>query len=252
MRETPFWKREPRARERRHVEVVALGRAPEGEELLRVEAQLGAVAREITQHRLAREVVVPRGDRGVRREDGVRRDRFERRRKVEAQAHRHPHALEDEERRVALVDVPGGRLDAERGQRARAAHAEHDLLLDARVAIAAVEAVRGGAVLGLVALEVGVEEVEVHAADLRVPHARVDVVVAEFHAHLEGLAVLHHRGDGQVAEVVVGVGGVLVALAVDRLLEVALAIEQPHGDEGQRHVARRLAVVAREDAQAPE
>jgi hypothetical protein len=43
---------------------------------------------------------------------------------------------------------------------------------------------------------------------------------------------------------------VLVALAVDGLLEVALAIEEPDRDERQRHVARGLAVVAREDAEA--
>src|SRR6185503_7065581 len=40
------------------------------------------------------------------------------------------------------------------------------------------------------------------------------------------------------------------ALAVDRLVEVALAVEQAHGDERDRHVARGLAVVAGEDAEA--
>ena len=236
--------------ERRHVEVVALGRAAEREQLLAIDAQLLAEAHEVAVHLLRREMVVARGHRRVRREDRVRRHGLERAFQVEALAHQRAHALEHEERRVPLVDVPRGGLDAHRRQRARAAHAEHDLLLDARVAVAAVEAMRGGAVLGAVGLEVGVEEVELHAPDPRVPHLRVHVVVAEFHAHLEGLAVLHHRGDGQVAEIGVGVGRVLVALAVDRLLEIALAIEQAHRDERQRHVARGLAVVAREDAEA--
>jgi hypothetical protein len=65
------------------------------------------------------------------------------------------------------------------------------------VRFAAVETVRGGAVLGLVALEVGVEKVEVHAPDLRVPDARVHVVVAELDADLERLAVLHHSVIGR-------------------------------------------------------
>ena len=42
----------------------------------------------------------------------------------------------------------------------------------------------------------------------------------------------------------------LVALGVDGLGEVALAVEQPDADERQAHVARGLAVVAGEDAQA--
>jgi hypothetical protein len=42
---------------------------------------------------------------------------------------------------------------------------------------------------------------------------------------------------------------VLHAVAVHGLDEVALAIEQAHGDEVERHVARGLAVVAGEDAE---
>ena len=41
-----------------------------------------------------------------------------------------------------------------------------------------------------------------------------------------------------------------VALAVDRLREVALAVEESHADERQPHVARGLAVIAGEDAEA--
>ena len=58
-----------------------------------------------------------------------------------------------------------------------------------------------------------------------------------------------HRRDRHVVEVGVEVLRVLVALGVDRLVEVALPIQQPDPDEGQQHVARRLAVVAGEDAE---
>ena len=58
------------------------------------------------------------------------------------------------------------------------------------------------------------------------------------------------RDERQPREVVVGVGVLLVAVGVDRLAEVALAVEQPDADERQGHVARRLHVVAGEDAEA--
>ena len=81
--------------------------------------------------------------------------------------------LELEERRVALVHVEDRRLEAERAQRAHAADAEHELLAEpvragrrrrARSVIVA-RPVR-------VAVDVGVEEVERHAPDLRAPDLR--------------------------------------------------------------------------------
>ena len=50
-------------------------------------------------------------------------------------------ALELEERRVALVHVEDRRLDAERTERAHASDAEHELLSQAMLAVAAVELV---------------------------------------------------------------------------------------------------------------
>ena len=58
------------------------------------------------------------------------------------------------------------------------------------------------------------------------------------------------RLTGRRGQVVVGVGVLLVAVGVDRLVEVAVAIEQPDADERQGHVGRRLRVVAGEHAEA--
>ena len=65
-----------------------------------------------------------------------------------------------------------------------------------------------------------------------------------------GAVLAPHRRDRQVVEVRVVVLGALAAFAVDRLHEIALAVEQPDGDEWQLEVARRLAMVAGEDAEA--
>jgi hypothetical protein len=99
-----------------------------------------------------------------------------------------------------------------------------DQLLDARVAIAAVQAIRRGAILGAIALVVGVEEIERDAPDLRLPHLAVHVVLAELDRHLERLARMHDRRDRQVAEIVVVVDRVLRAFRIDRLLEIPLPV----------------------------
>ena len=66
---------------------------------------------------------------------------------------------------VSFVEVEHAGVDAERLERAHAADAEDDLLLDARFAIAAVEARRQLAIPRRVLLEVGVEQVQRDAAE---------------------------------------------------------------------------------------
>jgi hypothetical protein len=53
-----------------------------------------------------------------------------------------------------------------------------------------------------------------------------------------------------VEEVVFGIALLLPAVGVEVLSEIALLIEQPDSDERQAEVARRLQVIAREDAEA--
>jgi len=68
-------------------------------------------------------------------------------------------------------------LDAERAERAHAADAEDDLLLDADLAIAAVQARRELPIPRGVLREIRVEQVETHpaeAAHARRPRARCD------------------------------------------------------------------------------
>ena len=56
--------------------------------------------------------------------------------------------------------------------------------------------------------------------------------------------------DRQPGQVEVRVGVLLVPVRVDRLAEVAAAVEEPDADERQGHVAGGLHVVAGEDAEA--
>ena len=67
--------------------------------------------------------------------------------------------------------------------------------------------------------------------------------------HLAAVGMAH-RFDRHVVEVVVAVMRGLVAFAVYGLVEVALAVKQADGDEGQAHVGGALAVVAGKNAEA--
>ena len=107
------------------------------------------------------------------------------------------------------------------------------------------------AVLTGVVLAVGVEQIDRHAADERLPDARHDVATGDAHRHLHPAAVgITHRLHRQIAWIGFYVAGVLDAVAVHRLNKVALGVEQPDGDKIKPLIAGCLAVIAGEDTQA--
>ena len=117
------------------------------------------------------EDLVPGRHGRVRREHGRRAQPLQRRVAREAAVlDELAQPLELEERRVALVHVEDGRLEPEPAQHAHAADAEHELLPQPVLAVAAVELVGDRPRPVGVAVDVGVEQVERHAPDLRAPH----------------------------------------------------------------------------------
>ena len=136
--------------------------------------------------------------------------------------------------------------------RAHAADAEQQLLQQAVLAAATVEAVGDRAQGVLVLGDVGVEQQQRDAADRDPPHARGErLAVGQRQGH-EGrgaVRVAQHR-QRQAVGVEHRVALLLPALARDRLAEVAGAVEQADGDDRHAEVAGRLEVVAGEDAEA--
>ena len=61
---------------------------------------------------------------------------------------------------MAFVDVPDRRLEPSSRERAHAADAEHDLLLDARRAVAAVQPMGDVAIVLGVLRDVGIEQIQ--------------------------------------------------------------------------------------------
>src|SRR5262245_53935733 len=85
------------------------------------------------------------------------------------------NALQPREGRVPFVHVHDRRLATEGPQSADTADAEHDLLLDARVLIAAVKLRGDVAVLWAVLRDVAVEQIKWDPPHLDAPDARVDL-----------------------------------------------------------------------------
>ena len=202
-------------------------------------------------HEVRVEALVPGRDRRVDREDAVAADLRPGAVEVLPGGDELAGPFGEQERRVAFVEVPDRRREPERADRPHAADAEHELLVEAHLAAADVQDVGDRAVLLRVLGHVRVEQQDRHAADLGEPDGDRELAVGERDAHRQRQPVLVlDAAQGQARQVVVGVAVLLVAVGVDRLAEVALAVEQPDADRREGHVAGRLHVVAGEHAEA--
>ena len=125
----------------------------------------GALAAENANGLLGGESVVARGNRGVGGKHALVAHHRQVRlggRAQRAAAHLAFEQRQREQRGVALVHVIHVYMQAQSVGHAHAAHAEHDLLLQAIVGVAAVEVVGEPAIPARVSVEVGVEQVDRH------------------------------------------------------------------------------------------
>jgi hypothetical protein len=230
--------------EHRHAELAAVGvDATDGHHLLDALADALAEQLQVRRHQLGGEGVVASRHRGVGGEDVPRRGG--RAGHLEAHppaVHQAAHALQGQERRVALVHVAHRRLHPDRGQQAHAAHSEQELLADAVPAITAIERVGERAILGEVGVQVGVEEVERHAADVGPPRLQHHLARAargagygrRGHGDPHGdriTALVAHQLHRQIVPVVRRVVLRLPALRVQALPEIPEGEGDAHPDQ---------------------
>jgi hypothetical protein len=221
------------------------------EEVVERHAELAEVAVQGVIHQVGREPIVSRFHRGVGGEDASLAGLTQRFGQRPATGHALARQLERQERRVPLVDVEDGGLDPERAEQAHAADAEQGLLHDPCRAVAAVDPQRQVPVVLLVLRAVRVEQVDdaatyVHAPCLEQDAAHRDVELTHHDVAVRVEHGLERQELGIEQRVVLGLPGVLA----DRLLEVALAVEEAHPRKTEPEVARRLGVVAGEDPEA--
>ena len=182
------------ARQHGHVEVLLAGAASQPHELLAAHAHFGTELLEIAPDHLLGKVIVTCRHRRMSGEHGVGGDAFQCTAVIQALRRELAHALQDEEGGMSLVDVPYGRLALQFFQDPHAAHAEHDFLLDAHAAVAAVELMGDPACVLVVLLEVGVEQEQLDVAAARTPHLARHATPRQFHEDLERARVVVHDG----------------------------------------------------------
>ena len=219
------------------------------------QSQLLAVAVEVGFDQVRRESIVAGGDRGVGRERQLRgylegglveRARGTRRQMLAGK-------LERQERRMAFVHVQDVGLGIRRQdgpQRAQTTDAEHDLLANAGVLIAAVQVAGDPAVVLAVVGQIGVQQIQRHAPNRGHPDAGEHGAARERDLDDHWCARrIQDRAYGERVGVEPIVGFALVASIVDDLAEVSVAVQQPDGDQRQAQVTGCLEVVASQHTQ---
>ena len=137
----------------------------------------------------------------------------------------------------------------ERAERFHPADAEDDLLAHPHFQIAAVKFRGDQAILRRVLRRIGIEQVKIDAADLELPDFREDFALQNPHRDEQVSVAVAHFADREVMEILIQTDRFLHAFLIDLLLEVAVPIEQPDGDKFQIQIARRFAMIARENAE---
>ncbi len=237
-----------------HVEhrVVAVGLGPELHDLLDPEAGVDPLLAEVALDERPREPVDAGRDRRVGGEDGPGPDRLDGGGRVQALVlDQAADPLQPEEPGVALVGVEHLGLDPEGVQGADPADPEQDLLAQAVLAPAAVQAVGDRPLGRAVLVDVGVQQQQRRPAHLGPPDLGVEHAVGQAHRDQQRLAAaVADQLEGELVGVEGGVGLLLAAVGGQRLAEVARAVEQADPDNGHAEVAGRLQVVAGEHAEA--
>ena len=97
---------------------------------------------------------------------------------------------------------------------------------------------------------VGVEKEQIDAADLQLPDFGEDVAIQNAHRDKKIRAVALDFAKRQMMKILIETDRLLRAVLVDLLPEIAVAIKQADCDEVQVEIARRLAMVAGQNAKA--
>src|SRR3989449_4738111 len=149
-----------------HMEAVVVGHrmTAEAEERFAADTHLLPHGADALLHLLEREGIVPRGYRRVGREDARRAHPADGFRAGGPSRHELTHPLDQHERGVSFVGVPGSRVVPQRAQHAHTAHTEDPFLPQSQIRPAGVEPVRQLAIGRVVLLVVRVQQEDGHAA----------------------------------------------------------------------------------------
>src|SRR5271165_7361366 len=146
---------------------------------------------------------------------------------------------------MPFVHVINGGMKPQRLQGAISADAEHDLLQDAHLPIAAIKLIGDMAMVRMrVERNVGIQQVERNASDVRPPYLRVNHASGEVHFHHHRLAARTNRNPHRkIVEVVVNMRFLLPSRLAKVLAEISLLIKQSDTHQRNAKITGRLEMV---------
>jgi hypothetical protein len=148
---------------------------------------------------------------------------------------------------MAFVHVIDRRAKAESVEGANAADTEKDFLLDAHVEVTAVELCGDGAVLRAISRKIGIEEIELNAADDGTPNAGSEFAIGKLDADLH----IGNELDRENVEVVFFAGFLLPAGGIEVLPKISFLIEKADSDQRKAEIAGGFEMVAGENTKSP-
>src|SRR5579875_3952332 len=161
--------------------------------------------------------------------------------------HQGTNALQTTKGAMALVHVADSRWLTQSAQGHDSADAQHHLLADAHVIVAAVEPGRDGAVFRCVLRDVGVQQIQRYPPDLDAPDADVDLAAREGDADGQRSPVTIQLGDErQIEEIIFRIAFLLPTIDGEVLAEITLAVHQANAHQWQTEVASAFEMIARQ------
>src|SRR5271167_4524650 len=158
----------------------------------------------------------------------------------------------DRKAECPVVHVIDGGMKSQRLQDAVSPDAEHDLLPDAHLPIAAIKLLGDMAIVRMrVERNVGIQQVERNSSDVHPPCLRVNRAFGEVHFHHHRLAARTKRDPHRkVVEVVVNMRFLLPSRLAEVLAEISLLVKQPDTHQRNVKITGGLEMVTGQYAQA--
>ena len=224
----------------------------QGHQLLEVDMDLVAIVGEVVIHQAGVENIDAGGNGRVGGENVAGARGFQSFLEIQVLvAHEPADLFQREEGRVAFIHVVHGRPQPHGFQCPHAADSQHDLLADAGIDVAPIERIGDIAILREDVIgDVGVQQKQRDAAHVELPDLDEDVACGKSDRHLQVAPFgVFDRSERQGVEIVHRVAFLLPPVGVEQLPEIALLIQQAKADQRIVLVARRLQMVAGENAQ---
>jgi hypothetical protein len=149
---------------------------------------------------------------------------------------------------MAFVGMPGPGVVTQGAEHADATGAEEPLLTQTEILSTAIETTQQCPVVGVILLEIGIEEVEWDTPDLRAPSTDVDGPVERLHGRQIGRSINRRNGsdwnDPRIDDLI---GVLLPSIETQSLVEVSLSVEESESNQGHPEVGGRLAMIPSQD-----